>query len=394
MSGLPADVLVKVFELLDLKSRLTHRRVCTRWLDESQSFKSLWNDIVIDEDTSPYILGILDRITHSCLKRVFINSVASREGVYTLMGTLERSKETLQILHLDVLGKDVFHRAIISDLSFKLPNLRDFRVRGGKFEWLEVRLNMKDAFEEEKEDQAQAPLKIFWTWGTKHLLENLGMLSNLVSLKVHWPLIEHQGREILEHPSKTLKHLDLEFDYSNYPLADFKRGTRPLTSLEFPRLKVLGLCSCPPCWMLTPSVEVLICLYPPKGFPGALISELWIDGDAWIFSNNYDSNGIGSGFPHLKKLVWKASRSLLEQMVEKHGSDAGKLSFHPLIRQRREKVEAEHEIDGIRMRSLQVLIVSKVFYDFIDEEGRAELNRVPELIVEDETLPSTFDLEI
>lgn len=350
-------------------------RICREWFKVIDEDTSLWRKLVLE--TKPKgrgaprpswkpeieIIHLFDRKCNSRLIRVEVYDEISPIGVSSLMEVLEKSKETLQILDLNVRSFSHAQRVELDELCWRLPHL--------------IHCNLAS-----RESLVQLVEKIDDHLGRMSKLESLSIfnakklsnshpniLNNLVALRISSSMKHVDSRRILEIPSKTLKYLRLYF-----------KSAEPagLTPLEFPRLQCLRISSLLhfqyPTWLKIPSDCTLIIPYSliPSTLPSA--SRLWIS----------DPDRL----ENLKDLC-----PLLKELKIHPYSQLPKVTHRliNMLKKRRENVEAGVEVNGIRMIPLETLVVD---CQHLKPHVISELRELVGEVKSVETVPSSYEVEI
>lgn len=194
MDDLSSTILLPIFKFLDSFEIVKIRPVCRKWWEITEETRSLWRRPILPRRENGWpasTLELFDRKSQSTLKEVSIHlrRRSTREARTSLIGCLERSKESLRFLTMTNLPPE----SRINGLSWKLPHLVEFKLTyGGSDPRLSLRWNeFEDSNSRLGSVQDLSSLKVLWGWefpilfeSHLHLLNNLTSLSMLRALKV------------------------------------------------------------------------------------------------------------------------------------------------------------------------------------------------------------------
>lgn len=337
-------------------------RVCKEWFEVIEEHKSMWRRVRLPKrelgwNTSH--LELFDRKSQSSLVEVSMDVNLTYEPSNDLfMETLEKSKGTLRTIHFTT-SKNYYDVQDLSDLSWRLPSITDFRVTKSDLE--QVILIMPEV---------QTNLKVLWIgWSPVLFRSHLFLLGNLSSLNLDFWINgdnDSSVRQILETPSATLKHLKLSFvDVQEFPPLDFPI----LQVLQIQYRNGLGQPGYPS-WLRIPTSSTLIIHGEiPTSVELPSISKLRVD--------------------HSLSCLANRSPLLTELRIMKK---VGYGSFYGLIktlRQRKSNADTFKEVDGVRMIPLRCLVVELGRHDPVQE-----LKRLVDTIVDPKTVSKFIEIEV
>lgn len=319
-------------------------RVRKEWLEIIDENKALWRRLVLPKpkpkggwDLSLLsIVELFDRKSDSSLEEVSMETRLDFQEAKSIVRVLAKSKKTLRILRIK--EHDYFRRGDLAELSLKLLNLKECQI-APTFAQCQVHLVHSDSKGAEAGDQ----LRILWCPDFDNLRKSFSHLfSNLVSLGLGTYLSPASWRKILESPSQTLRHLII---YTSRPRPEDSL----LSPIDLPKLEILEMktqdsslaSSIFPSWIrVGPSLSTLIRhghFYP--SCPS--VSTLWIDHPESI-------ERLADNCPELVELRVDSHDYLCTNDLR---------ALLSMLKQRKRKVEAGMEIEGIKMVHLKRLMI-------------------------------------
>lgn len=270
MKQFPSELILGIFKYLSSLEIAIFREVCSEWFQTMEDNKSLWRRLVLEERRPEWrnaIVELFYQKSNSTPKDVSIGTEPELESeqIDHLKETLQKSRETLQVLSFRAKSPDFSLYDLFPSLIPVLPRLADFRI----FHDVSpgdpsVRLLKGKTQMDEFTDSANK-LFILWIRDYERVPEAaLGRLNHLTSLTVwsdfgDWSLTQSDWekglREFLVQSPRTLKHLCLCFSKVSADPTEFQ-------ALNFPSLKVLELkADGLPLWMTSISDVTLILLF-------------------------------------------------------------------------------------------------------------------------------------
>lgn len=373
---LPSDVLLDVFKTLNSQDMVKMERVSRKWYDVIEENKSLWRRLILPSGKHGWDLPIFERFdekSESGLVEISLEvGFEEEEEVIPFVELLEKSKKTLQVISItQVLYSDKID-SILSELSWKLPNLVDFRLLDTKHPLGCILLTgQQKQVDKPQTNDGSSRLKVLWLVELGTLFESHPQIfRNLKSLHLVSQVDTEDLRRILESSSKTIKHLSI--------------GTRNLPPLQLPplelsRLELLQLrSSCGteyPSWMKIPRSST-IQIHNFNSSPWVSSLSTSEPGLILVMVERCPTLSVLRVIPNV--CAWSTgSKWVCDELI-------------PVLRKRNEDAEAGLERNGIRVVKLKTLIIGfkEVGPEAVDQlkglvKDVVDLNDVPNYTIVD-----------
>lgn len=361
MDNFPSEVLLAIFQSLNSKDMVKVMRCSKTWLEIIDENRSCWKRLILPSKSKGWNLSVVElfnRKSQSTLIEVSMNW--SSWPVPALMETLQKSKDTLRILHIE--DKHGTVAAHMDNHLSRFTKLIDCRV----VENISGRTSL--VHRGNKINIAQG-LQILWIPHSLRLLRSEPRLFNrLVSLRLNGAISQKDCFYILERSSQTLKHV-------KFSMWDQGSGFIP-PDLILPQLEMIDFQGRFPTWLKPPHTCTLLVFLIPDSLPS--ISRLWIYLFAAIVA-------LSNSCP-----------TLVELRIEEHKC-LNCQQHHDLIsmlRQRKANVEAGIRIDGVKMIPLKRLVLSSRMLSTTPQATLSQIRELVEEVVDLQSVSSIVQVEI
>lgn len=383
LKDLSSDILLCIFKWLTSDVMAKVMRTCRRFLEIINPNRSLWRRLILPNTIDGWTAKSSLRMFHRKSQAQGLTEVSmtvklkTDSEVDSLMKLLELSKDTLRFIHITC-GSPVRRKAL-SSLCWKFTKAVDCRI----VDYLKMNVQFVEGELQSKEQSkvvgGSPRLNTLWMFGDFTFIKaRTSLFGNLASLSLEGFLTDSQWREILEIPSKSLKHLRMEIDMQS--------AVNP--PLEFPKLQVLefipGYSSREefPFWMILPSFSTILSNKNPK--PYLPVSSRWVKNLKAIgrLENNY------ANLVELKVEIAKGLSISNAQVLK---------ILVPILRQRFQNAEANVKLKGFVFRKLQrILIPSMLLKDELPFIAAyiAQMKELVEEVVDVDWAAKVIEIEI
>lgn len=390
--SLSPEILLDILSKLDSHQIVVTRRTCKKWLDAIDNNTTFWKTLVWiqkdDEESALPALEMFDEKSGSALKKVSISQTSGKpndprlvqEGDLDLFPILQRSKDSLEDLSFRMVNTHTARNPIM-DLAASSTSLESLVFWTPSSVWRSDFPRTRLVRASRRYNQEDAPpsskLRLLWlsTGEIEKWIEKLDA-SSIVSLADAEAASPMRLYQLINPIASNLIHLSISLG----------AHSSPPPSLSCPSLQIFeGEFGFPiefPPWLQCPILRVAIARLANSVFIQGLpisVEELWLlrwSGPRMV--SNLDD--LLQVCPLLKAL--KLGRELLETL--------GVASVLETLRKREENVGQGFEIKGIKMSSIERLIVPTELLTSAQLVGLKE--SVGE-VIDDRDYPDFIELE-
>lgn len=383
---LSPEILLKIFLNLDSHQTVMLRSVCKEFLEIIDNNKSLWRSLDWVQETNGSAvkaLGKFDEKSASTLKEV---SIFQKYGQSDdrILKVLDRSKNTLTDLSFKIRFSGIGFRLKLTELASNCHHLESlilWNSRGSSLSLLPKTRLTRSSRQPYLGTERSSNLQVLWCFDlVKNWNENLDV-SSLVSFADESYCDSLQLRSVISNFSQTIVHLSISGS-----------GSATTSSLSCSSLRILEGRFFPgfPSWLDAPSLRIVIASSVSTGFLRELpisVEELWLL--CWSPTTTVERSldFLSQVCPHLKVLKLGKDFFVGDRLTQQQlGSKDVSSSFTA----REEKVREGVEIEGIKMVSLEKLIVP------IELFKSAEADQLRDLVgevIDLEDYPDFIELE-